>query len=105
MSQIEGKDKHFSPNGEIISLTNLVVTTEISIFAPKNPKDYITMTNENQVDHLERLVHLIADDNELLSRASTFMQNLVNSKFDYRGREDISAELAAKEKKKGERPQ
>jgi hypothetical protein len=56
------------------------------------------MTNETQLDQLERLVHLIADDNELLNRANTFMQNLVNNKFDYRGRKDISAELAAKEK-------
>ena len=56
------------------------------------------MTNETQLDHLERLVRLIADDNELLNRANTFMQNLVNNKFDYRGRKDISAELAAKEK-------
>ena len=39
-----------------------------------------------------------SDDNELLNRANTFMQNLVNNKFDYRGRKDISAELAAKEK-------
>jgi phage gpG-like protein len=56
------------------------------------------MTNETQLDQLERLVRLIADDNELLNRANTFMQNLVNNKFDYRGRKDISAELAAKEK-------
>lgn len=56
------------------------------------------MTNETQLDQLERLVRLIADDNELLNRANDFMQNLVNNKFDYRGRTDISAELAAKEK-------
>lgn len=56
------------------------------------------MAEETQLDQLERLVHLIADDNELLNRANTFMQNLVNNKFDYRGRKDISAELAAKEK-------
>ena len=56
------------------------------------------MTNETQLDQLQRLVRLIADDNELLNRANTFMQNLVNNKFDYRGRKDISAELAAKEK-------
>ena len=56
------------------------------------------MTNETQLDQLERLVRLIADDNELLNRANDFMQNLVNGKFDYRGRKDISAELAAKEK-------
>ena len=57
-----------------------------------------TMAEETQFDQLQRLVHLIADDNELLNRANTFMQNLVNNKFDYRGRKDISAELAAKEK-------
>ena len=56
------------------------------------------MAEETQFDQLQRLVHLIADDNELLNRANTFMQNLVNKKFDYRGRTDISAELAAKEK-------
>jgi hypothetical protein len=56
------------------------------------------MAEETQFDQLQRLVHLIADDNELLNRANTFMQNLVNNKFDYRGRKDISAELAAKEK-------
>ena len=64
-----------------------------------------TMTNETQLDQLERLVQLIADDNELLNRANTFMQNLVNNKFDYRGRQDISAELAAKEKKREEKHQ
>ena len=56
------------------------------------------MAEETQFDQLQRLVHLIADDNELLNRANTFMQNLVNNKFDYRGRTDISAELATKEK-------
>ena len=56
------------------------------------------MAEETQFDQLQRLGHLIADDNELLNRANTFMQNLVNNKFDYRGRKDISAELAAKEK-------
>lgn len=63
------------------------------------------MTNETQLDQLQRLVRLIADDNELLNRANDFMQTLVNGKFDYRGRQDISAELAAKEKKKEERHQ
>ena len=53
-----------------------------------------TMANETQLDQLERLVRLIADDNELLNRANDFMQNLVCGKFDYRGRTDISAELA-----------
>ena len=64
---------------------------------PKNENNP-TMAEETQFDQLQRLVHLIADDNELLNRANTFMQNLVNNKFDYRGRKDISAELAAKEK-------
>ena len=63
------------------------------------------MTNETQLDQLQRLVRLIADDNELLNRANDFMQTLVNGKFDYRGREDISAELAAKEKKREEKHQ
>ena len=63
------------------------------------------MTNETQLDHLERLVRLIADDNELLNRANDFMQNLVNGKFDYRGKQDISTELAAKERKKEDRHQ
>ncbi len=65
--------------------------------SPKNENNP-TMAEETQFDQLQRLVHLIADDNELLNRANTFMQNLVNNKFDYRGRKDISAELAAKEK-------
>ena len=69
-------------------------------YIPLSPKtvNNPTMAEETQFDQLQRLVHLIADDNELLNRANTFMQNLVNNKFDYRGRKDISAELAAKEK-------
>lgn len=63
------------------------------------------MEQKTQLDQLQRLVRLIADDNELLNRANDFMQTLVNGKFDYRGRQDISAELAAKEKKKKERHQ
>ena len=61
------------------------------------------MEQKTQLDKLERLVQLIADDNELLNRANDFMQNLVNSKVEYRGVQDLSAELAAKEKKKEER--
>ena len=75
------------------------------IFATENTKMIPTMTNETQLDQLERLVQLIADDNELLNRANTFMQNLVNNRFDYRGKQDISAELAAKERKREERHQ
>ena len=73
-------------------------------FVPENPI-IPTMTNETQLDQLQRLVRLIADDDELLNRANNLMQNLVNGKFDYRGREDISAELAAKEKKREEKHQ
>jgi hypothetical protein len=54
---------------------------------------------------LERLVQLIADDNELLNRANDFMQHLVNTKFDYRGKHDLAAELAEKDKKKEEKHQ
>ena len=74
-------------------------------FATENTKMIPTMTNETQLDQLERLVQLIADDNELLNRANTFMQNLVNNRFDYRGKQDISAELAAKERMREERHQ
>lgn len=63
------------------------------------------MEQKTQLDQLERLVQLISDDNELLNRANDFMKNLVNTKFDYRGAHDISAELAAKEGKKEERHQ
>ena len=63
------------------------------------------MMNETQLDHLERLVQLIADDNELLNRANDFMQTLVNNKFDYCGKQDLSVLLAAKDKKREERHQ
>lgn len=62
------------------------------------PKIIETMAERTQLDQLERLVRLISDDNELLNRANDFMQNLVNAKFDYRGRTDIAAELAARDK-------
>ena len=62
------------------------------------PKIMETMAEKTQLDQLERLVRLISDDNELLNRANDFMQNLVNAKFDYRGRTDIAAELAARDK-------
>ena len=72
--------------------------------SPKNENNQ-TMAEETQFDQLQRLVHLIADDNELLNRANTFMQNLVNNKFDYRGKQDLSVLLAAKDKKREERHQ
>ena len=59
------------------------------------------MPKKEQLDHLQRLVHLISDDNELLSHANDFMQRLVNTKYDALGAQDISAQLAAAEKKKG----
>ncbi|MBQ6749397.1 MAG: hypothetical protein IJR02_01345 [Bacteroidaceae bacterium] len=56
------------------------------------------MKKKEQVDQLQRLVHLISDDNELLSRASTFMQHLVDIKFEVYGNQDISAQLQRKGK-------
>ncbi|MBR6974397.1 MAG: hypothetical protein IKH80_07215 [Bacteroidaceae bacterium] len=63
------------------------------------------MEQKTQLDQLERLVQLIADDNELLNRANDFMQHLVNTKFDYRGKHDLAADLAEKDKKKEEKHQ
>lgn len=63
------------------------------------------MEHQSELDKLERLVRLIGDDNELLSRANTYMQNLLNSKMDYHGKQDLSAELAAKDKHKEEKHQ
>jgi len=83
----------------------LFLCLAFTTFATENTKMIPTMTNETQLDQLERLVQLIADDNELLNRANTFMQNLVNNRFDYRGKQDISAELAAKERMREERHQ
>ena len=51
------------------------------------------MEKKQPLDELERLVRLISDDNELLSRASTFMQTLVDSKLDVHGKTDISAQI------------
>ena len=48
---------------------------------------------------------MIADDNELLNRANDFMQHLVNTKFSYRGKQDLSAELTEKDQKKEEKHQ
>ncbi len=59
------------------------------------------MEKKQPLDELERLVRLISDDNELLSRASTFMQTLVDSKLDVHGKTDISAQIAEQEKKRG----
>jgi hypothetical protein len=63
------------------------------------------MSENSQLDHLQRLVHLISDDNELLSRANDFMQSLVNGRYDTRGTQDISAQLQKAEKKKEEKHQ
>lgn len=57
------------------------------------------MSRKSQLDQLNRLVHLIADDNELLSRASTFVQTLVDSRVTVHGHRDLSAELQKKERK------
>ncbi len=59
------------------------------------------MTKKKQFDELQRLVHLISDDNELLNRANTFMQNLVDSKLAVRGKQDISTQLAEKNRQIG----
>lgn len=81
------------------------MSSAFTTFVPKTPKTILAMEQKTQLDKLERLVQLIADDNELLNRANDFMQNLVNSRLDYRGKHDISAELAAKDRKKEERHQ
>ena len=74
------------------------------IFVAKTKKR-LFMPKKEQLDHLQRLVHLISDDNELLSRANDFMQRLVNARYDALGAQDISAQLEAAEKKKEERHQ
>ena len=83
----------------------LVKGEKFRIFAPKPSKTILTMEQETQLDQLERLVSMIADDNELLNRANDFMQHLVNTKFNYRGKQDLSAELTEKDKKKEEKHQ
>ncbi len=62
---------------------------------------------KEQLDHLERLVSLIADDNELLSRANTFMQSLVDSRITVHGKQDLSTQLQqnARQRKGEERHQ
>ena len=59
------------------------------------------MTKKKQLDELQRLVHLISDDNELLNHANTFMQTLVDSKFAVRGKQDISAQLVERNRQTG----
>ena len=83
----------------------LVQGEKFRIFAPKPSKTILTMEQETQLDQLERLVSMIADDNELLNRANDFMQHLVNTKFSYRGKQDLSAELTEKDQKKEEKHQ
>ncbi len=83
----------------------LVKGEKIRIFAPEPSKTILTMEQETQLDQLERLVSMIADDNELLNRANDFMQHLVNTKFSYRGKQDLSAELTEKDPKKEEKHQ
>jgi hypothetical protein len=63
------------------------------------------MAKKTQLDQLERLVKLIADDNELLNRANDFMQHLVNTKLDYRGQQDLAEQLEAIDKNQEERHQ
>lgn len=65
------------------------------------------MTKNKQIDQLNRLVGLISDDSELLSRASTFMQNLVDSRTIVHGHQDLASQLNAQAQKdaKNERPQ
>lgn len=65
------------------------------------------MTKKKQIDQLNRLVNLISDDCELLSRASTFMQNLVDSRTVVNGKQDLSSQLSEQAQKdaKNERPQ
>lgn len=57
------------------------------------------MNKKKQLEQLQRLVKLIADDNELLSHANTFMQTLVDSKVNVHGKTDISSQLQQESKK------
>ena len=75
---------------------------------PLHPRIHKTpMTKKKQIDQLNRLVNLISDDCELLSRASTFMQNLVDSRTVVNGKQDLSSQLSeqAQRDAKNERPQ
>lgn len=67
----------------------------------QKPQKPLLMTKKKQFDELQRLVHLISDDNELLNRANTFMQNLVDSKLAVRGKQDISTQLAERNRQIG----
>lgn len=57
------------------------------------------MTKEKQIDQLNRLVKLISDDRELLSRASTFIQGLVDSKTVTHNKHDLASQLGAQNDK------
>ncbi len=57
------------------------------------------MTKEKQIDQLNRLVNLISDDCELLSRASTFIQNLVDTKTVAHDKHDLASQLGAQDGK------
>ena len=56
------------------------------------------MNKKQKLDHLNRLVKLISDDNELLNRANDFMQTLVNNTVNVHGKSDISSELKKQER-------
>lgn len=51
------------------------------------------MTKKKQLDELNRLVHLISDDNELLNRANSYIKTLVDNK------KDITSMLEKQDKK------
>lgn len=75
---------------------------------PLHPRIQKTpMTKKKQTDQLNRLVNLISDDSEILSRASTFVQNLMDSKTTVHGKQDLASQLNAQAQKeaKNERPQ
>lgn len=52
------------------------------------------MFKRKKLDRLNRLVHLVSDENELLSRVSGFMQHIIDNK------NDITAKLQAEEDKR-----
>ena len=57
------------------------------------------MSKKKQLNQLNRLVHLIADDNELLSRASNFVHNLVDSRAQAHGKHDLALQLEQEERR------
>ena len=67
-------------------------------FVPEQQKRQ-PMTKEKQIDQLSRLVNLISDDSELLSRASTFIQGLVDSKTAAHDKHDLASQLDAQNEK------